>query len=235
MAEFRQAPRSQWPDKSLFAASLVLAAGLFGAAFVGVVQVAHIDDRIPSALRQMPAPLTLTLSLVAAGLAVLAMRTKKHAFAWLGAACAVGSLGIFGLTSVAGLAACILLLLALVEGEDHQPRLAANVWPDKALAASLALAVGGLFAIWQGIAVMAGRMDPMFASNAPVVMGGLDIALGLFSLAGAMDAYKVRRPRIVMLGALATVASLSAYVLGPILGVTALVLVFLAHREDEWT
>lgn len=227
--------RSQWPDKALFASSLVVMAGILSAVFLLVTEVASVDKtRIPEVLRDVPLASVLLLSLGSIAMGIVAMRTKRLVWAWIAGILCVASLGAFGLASVAGLVALVFLLVAVAEGEGKEPRLASNQWPDKALAASLVLAVAGLLAIWQGLAVFFGRMDPIIVKDVPAVMGAIDLALGFVAIAGAMEAFKVRHPRVVLLGALAAIVSVAGYVVGPALGLTAMVLVFAAHREREW-
>lgn len=220
----------------MFASLLLMLGGLLGSIFALVQKSATLDKTIWEFLRSVPAEWALVASLGTAVLGVVALRTQRSVWAWLGCALALGSLAFLGLVPVLGLVAAVFLMISAAEGEETRAggrRLHADQWPDKALAASLFLVVGGLLAILQGILLFAGKLEPIVFAGTPTA-ALLSLAFGAAGLAGGADAYRVRRPWSIVVASILVVASLAFAVGGPLLGAAALVFVWLAGRENEF-
>lgn len=231
--------KNLWPDKILYGCLLLFVAGLLGATFalVRLVLPVGFADEIPAILQQVPALLTLVLSLATVVGGYLAWR-RVDAPLGVGAALAgVASLGLVGLTSVFSAIALGFLLWAIREGEhesEYTSRMEAHMWPDKALAASLLSLMNGVVLVVWGIAIAAGRVDFTMIAGQPVLFGLVAALLGVGCVAAARRLYDQRGARLGAVAALASFAGVGLYVVGPLLAVGTLAAIGLALREEEF-
>lgn len=227
-----------WPDKVLFAATLLLiTAGLgliHGLAFT-TLNVTLSED-VPWLFRAWPAEAVLLISLVEGAGAAIALRRQQTRWTLAAGLAGLFSFSLFGLGSVLALVALVFVALARLEEEDapnEDAVVAAETWPDKALAASTVLVVGGVLTVGWGIAnafealTFAGYMGQ-------VAFGWLCVALGGLALFAAILLYRQQGRWTGVLAGFGLIASLALYAVGPILGVGSLYLIWQAHREDEF-
>jgi hypothetical protein len=231
---------ARWPDKAMFAALLLLVAGALGTLH-GVLEAAGatFGDSIPAWLRAMPTPFVLLGSIAAALLGLVALRTQRSLFALLGALAAVASTGLFGIVSALGLLSLGFLALSRREDEPTrgEGRIAASAWPDKAMAASLFLVVAAAVALFQAVALMAGRLSVPILPDAAGFRWGLglfDLLAAAAGIAAAREVYLLRRPWLGWTAGILLVASAGLYLLAPLAALVALLLLDLARREGEF-
>lgn len=227
-----------WPDKALFAATLLLITSMLGLIH-GIAFTAldiTLSGKIPWLLRAWPPEAVLLLSLVEAGGATVALRRQQTEWALVAGVAGVVSFSLFGLGSIIALVALVFVWLARQEGEDAaapEETVAAETWPDKALAASTVLVVSGVLTVGWGVAnareafAFAGYMDQ-------VMFGWLCVALGLLALVAAVLLYRQRGALVGALAGVGAVLGLALYVVGPILGLAALYLIREARKEGEF-
>lgn len=228
-----------WPDKVLFAATILLITSVLGLLH-GVAFTAlniTLSEEVPWLLRAWPPEAVLLLSLVEGIGAGLSLRRQQTEWALAAGVAGAVSFSMFGLGSILALVSLVFVGLARLEGEDApSPGAAvdAETWPDKALAASTVLVVGGVLTVGWGLAnayealTFAGYMDQ-------VAFGWLGVGIGLFALVAAWLLYRQQGALIGGLASLGMVAALGLYAVGPILGLAALYLIWQAHREDEFS
>ena len=227
-----------WPDKALFAALLLLLAGLVGVAFELTRPLVAVDqDRLPVLFTDELRGYTLGLSAATAVLGLLALRRQSALFVYLGALAALLSLGVFGLVPGLAVVAVGFMLKSHAEGEEtrldghHVP---ASAWPDKAMAACLLLVVLAGIALTQAVLVLAGRFDPLVLTAVPVLAGLSGLAVAAIGFAAAREVYRLERPWLGWLAFLLGVTTFGFYLLGPAVAAAGLVLLWLAHREHEF-
>jgi len=227
---------ASWPDKAMFSAMTLLLAGGLGLLFeVGRKALSTVDPNAFTSFTQDIPFYTLGLCAATLVLGLLCLRTQAALYGYLGAATAILSVGLFGVVSLLGLAAIAFMVKAHAEGEETRNdglRLSSDQWPDKALAASLVLFVGACVLAMQGALILAGRFQGTLYANAIEVP--LDLHAAAATLVAARECFHLRRPALALAGALLLVATLAVYVLGPALGLTALVLLALARKEGEF-
>ncbi|MFO1534807.1 MAG: hypothetical protein ABR586_04015 [Thermoplasmatota archaeon] len=227
--------RPEWPDKAMFAALCLILGGALGVLFELGRGLLFVDqEKLYLFTSDIPF-YTLTLAAATLALGVVCLRTQAALFGYLGAATAILSLALFGLVTFLGLAAVALLVKAHLEGEETRNdgiRLRADQWPDKALAAAMVLFVGGALTLTQAVAVSLGKFQAVIVTGSWAV--ALDAAAGLFALWAARETFHLRRPWAGVAAAVLLVAAAATYVLGPALGLVALLLLWLASREGEF-
>lgn len=227
-----------WPDKALYAATLLLITSVFGVlqglAFA-VLDITLVKD-LPWLLEAMPASLVLVLSLVEAAGATVALRRQQTRWTLAAGIVGVLSLNLFGVGSVLALIALVFVGLARAEGEDAptpDEALPAETWPDKALAASTVLVVAGVLTAGWGVGLVVDWLT--FTGYMPqAVFGSVCIALGALALLAAVRLYHQAGAWLGVLAAVGSVAGLALYAVGPILGLAAILLIWQARREDEF-
>ncbi|MFA5944193.1 MAG: hypothetical protein WC876_06980 [Candidatus Thermoplasmatota archaeon] len=227
----------EWPDKAMFAAILLILAGAVGTAFRLLLPFMTVQDNLPQVFTdEIPGyALALCLATMAAG--VLSLLRQAAVFAYLGAVFAIASLAMYGLVPFLGLLAIGAMVKSHLEGEetsDDGIQLPSNRWPDKAMAASLFMVVVGSIAVLQGILMFAGRFEPVVLTGMPVLAASIGVGVGLLGLVAAREVYHVRRPWIGWLALVLGFATLGFYLIGPVLAIVGMVLLALAHREDEF-
>lgn len=235
----RELVEEVWPDKILFASMLLLVTGLLGLLhglfFLFLDPVVGGD--LPGILQVWPPGVLIVLSALEAVAAHQALDRQQTRWASVAAVLGLVSLNLFGLGSILSFVAVGFIMLARLEGEDAvaaADRVPADVWPDKALAASTLLVVAGVLTIGWGFA-NAGRAIAFQGYMDQQLFGFLCLGLGALALAGGYKVYRQEAPWLGALGAVGAVLGLALYVLGPILGLGALALIWAAKREDEFT
>lgn len=233
---------ARWPDKSMFAALLLIVAGILGAAFgflKPAVSFGSCPDAsctpVPDFLRDYPWFIEAPLSLAAAALGFASLRLHRTRYAIAGAICAVASLGLMGLEAVMGAIAGVLLALGHREGEQHfrgGRRLEASQWPDKAISASLFLFVAGLMSVATAILLLTDRLNPWLMPMP--IEGGTALVAGLVALGASYESYHLRRAWLGFLACVLLVATLALYGLIPLLALVAAWFLRQAGREHEF-
>ncbi len=227
-----------WPDKALYAATLLLITSVLGVlqgiAFA-VLDITLVKD-LPWLLEAMPASLVLVLSLVEAAGATVALRRQQTRWTLAAGIVGVLSLNLFGLGSVLAVIALVFVGLARTEGEDAaspEEVVPAETWPDKALAASTVLVVAGVLTAGWGVGLLVDWLT--FTGYIPqAVFGWVSIALGALALLAAVRLYHQNGAWLGVLAGVGSVAGLALYAVGPILGLGAILLIWQARREDEF-
>jgi len=231
-----------WPDKAMFASIMLILAGTMGTLFGLVASLPNSTlggtGRIPAWLRDYPGYLQLGLSIATLVLGFVSLRAKQKRFAYVGCATGLASLGFLGLVPVLSFIAVGFLVQAHREGEDMTGtarKFAAHDWPDKALAASLFLLVAGVLAALWGALILFGAADAVILRDLGWLEGGFDVAAGIWCAGAAWQIYHLRQAWTGFVGIGLACLSMGLYVVGPLLAVTALVLMVLATREREFT
>lgn len=229
--------RDLWPDKMLYGCTLLVVAAATGAlaAIARSIVPLEVAADVPRFLLGWAPETTVALSAATAVLAVAALAHRDTRFAFAGAALAVLTFGLFGLGSLLAVVAGGFLVQARREDEHLNPvarHLSRRMWPDKSLAASLVLVVASVLSLAWGVALLAGWVAPQ-ASSARV-LGPLALLAAALAGSAAWTLYHQRAPWLGAAAALATMACAALWVVGPLLGTAALVLVTLAWREKEF-
>lgn len=227
-----------WPDKTLFASMLLLVTGLLGLlhGLFFLLLDPTVGGDLPALLQAWPPGVVLVLSALEATAAHQAIDRQQTRWATGSAGLGLVSMNLFGLGSVLAFVAVGFILLARLEGEDAAAaadRVPADFWPDKALAASTLLVVAGVLTIGWGFA-NAGRAIAFAGYMDQQLFGFLCLGLGVLAVVAGYKVYRQEAPWLGALGAVGAVLGLALYVVGPILGLGALVLVWMARREDEF-
>ena len=237
MAEARRdLIKGLWPDKALYGATLLFITGILGVLHGLAFSLVTLGEELPDLVRTYPPEATLLFSAASMLFAWLALRRQDSRLAIVGAISGFLSFALLGLGSVLAAIAFIFILLSRGEGEDANPEtaeLSADMWPDKALAASVVILVAGVLTAGWGYVLMTsdfafeGYMDrDAFA--------WLNLAIGAVCMLAAVLLYRQRAPVVGLLASLGAVAGLGLYVVAPILGLVTLVLILQAWREDEF-
>lgn len=227
-----------WPDKALYAATLLLITSMLG--LIHGLAFSAVDitlsGEIPWLLRAWPPEAVLLLSAVEAVGAVMALRRQQTEWALAAGVAGVVSFSVFGLGSIIALVALVFVGLARREGEDApapDEALDAETWPDKALAASTVLVVSGVLTLGWGLANA--REAVAFQGYMPqVAFGWICIGIGLLCLAAAALLYRQDGALVGIAAAVGSILGLALYVVGPLLGLAALYLIREAKKEDEF-
>lgn len=227
--------RGLWPDKAMYASILLVLTGALGA-LAGIVLLSFdiaFSKNVPAFFREYPASVSLALSLAVIVCGLVAL--KRRSLLWIGAGCVLGiaAQGLLGIGSILSLIAVAFAFLSKLEGEDKNPNtrhLTPRMWPDKSLAASLLLLASGIVTAAWGVGVLLEAVAVDFES----LLGIAIVVAGALSLLAAWTVYNQRWPWFAVLAALAGVAGLGVYVVGPLLSLVALVLIALAAKEREF-
>lgn len=227
-----------WPDKVLYAATLLLLSAVLGIVHgVGFLALdITLGEEIPWLLRAYPPEAVLAGSLVQAVCAGMALRRQRTGWALAGAIAGIASFSLFGLGAVLALIALAFVLKARSEGEDvygEEEMLDPELWPDKALAASTVLTVQGVLTMGWGGAIASGALA-FEGYMDPGTFGLLCIALGVLALLGAGLLYVQRGFWVGIAGCIGGVVALTGYLVGPLLAAGGLILLWQAWREEEF-
>lgn len=228
----------EWPDKAMFAAYLLILGGAIGLAVEGLRFVGTVKDNLPPGiLEDYPHWLSTLLAGVTLVLGVFCLRTQAAVFGYTGALAGLFSLAYAGLLPFLSLLVIYMLVKSKLEGEETRNDgviLHPGLWPDKAMAASLFLVVGGAVILLQGIFIGTGDYEPIVLKGmAPLAMG-IDVVVGAFSIWAARQIYHLRRPWAGFAAAGGLLVTFGLYVLGPALAVTTFTFMLLAGKEDEF-
>jgi hypothetical protein len=237
MASREQLVQRLWPDKLLYASVLLLLTGGLGALY-GLLAAAldlTYSAGVPDLLRGYPPLATVALSAATAGLAYMALRRRSTKLAFAGGLTGVLAMGLLGLGPLLSLAALVVTLLAWGEREDRDPetlRLTADMWPDKSLAASLVLLLAALVNVLWALVLLPRAV--VFEAVDPLLLGLASLLVAVLCLAAAAAVHYQRWPALGALAAAGSVLTLGLYLVGPVLGLTALALLLLARGEREF-
>lgn len=227
----------EWPDKAMFAAMLLSLGGILGVGFETIRETVVLGDSLPTFFVDTIPFYGLVASSLVAILGVRSLFSQTASHALLGALCAVASLAMFGLLSFFGVAALVLLAKSRFENEETRNdgiRMHGRLWPDKALGASLLLFCAGSLALLQGTLILFDRFDPILLKSAPVMVGILDVCAGVLMLVASRETFHLRRSWLGFAGGALACITLGLYIVGPILGLGALILLVLARKEGEF-
>lgn len=233
--------RELWPDKHLYASILLLIGAGLAAAFTIVVYVIPIRyaQKMPTfvegALTSGELPWGLVFPTVSIVLALISFYKRIPALGFVAAGIEFVTFGALGVSSLLALAAIVFLVRARREGEHRNPQTAAlhaMHWPDKALAAALLLAIGGLAALVWGAIILTGWLDVRQFDG--VAWGVLSLVGAALAFAGAATGYWQRSLALAFVGSVALAATMSFVVIGPALAIGAFTLLLRARREGEF-
>jgi len=229
--------RPEWPDKAMFAAILLILAGAVGLAFVLVKPMMTIDEEgLPTVFVDDIPGYTVALCAATVVAGVLSLLRQAAVFAYAGALFALLSLAVYGLVPALGLLAVVAMVKSHLEGEETRDdgiEMEPSRWPDKALATSLFLVVVGAIAITQGLLLLADRLSALVWGDSTVA-GWLAIAVGVLGLVAGREVFHLRRPWLDWAGLVLGLATMGFFLIGPVLAIVGLVLLALAHREQEF-
>ncbi|MHB1262172.1 MAG: hypothetical protein ACYC2H_10720 [Thermoplasmatota archaeon] len=228
----------EWPDKAMFAAILLILAGAVGTAFWLLLPFITVQqDNLPVVFTDDIPGYAVSLCIATMAAGILSLWRQAAIFAYLGATFAILSLAVFGLVPFLGLLAIVMMVKSHLEGEETRNdgvELESSKWPDKAMAASLFLVVVGSIAITQGVLMLAGKFDPILFTGMPVGAGAGAVLVGLLCLFAGREVYHLRRPWMGWFALAAGLATMGFYLIGPVLALVGMVLLGLAHREEEF-
>jgi hypothetical protein len=231
----------EWPDKAMFAALLLIVGGALGLLVEGLRMVATVKSGLPAGILDLyPTWLSVAMSAFTLVFGILSLRAQAALFGYLGAATGLLSLAYAGLVPGLSLLAIALLVKSRMEGEETRNdgvTLHSSQWPDKAMAASLFLAVGAGVLLVQGIEIALDAFQPILLRDLGLdwLAATLDLVAALVMLAAARDVYNLRRPLLGVVGAFLGLVTFGLYALGPVLALLVLVLLRLAKKEDEFS
>lgn len=231
--------RELWPDKALYASVLLFVTGFIGIVN-GVVRIGlglSYSSRVPAALADYPSQLTLALSVVTVAFAYVALQRKNTTWTLLGAVAAIVSFGFVALNLVLALVVLVFVMLSRREQEDRRAAtqlLTADMWPDKTLAASLLMLIGGISALVWGIGI-AGDVVTYDGYLGEAWLFGSAVGLaGVAALVSARELYFQRGRLFATLVSVLLVATVTFWIIGPALGVATFVLVMIGRAEEEF-
>lgn len=229
--------RELWPDKHLYASTLLLLGAIIGAAFsvsAAVIPVTYSDD-MPTSIAGWNWPFGLLLPAIAAPLAIAAYRLRRPLLGFIAAGIEIASVGALGVVSLLGLAAIGFLVAGRREGEHENPHtrdLDPLLWPDKALAASLLFVVAGVASVvWGGMLLS----DWLGVRSLDLTLWGiLSIGIGAFGLLAALFCYWQRNYVVCVVAAVGLALAFGFVVVGPALAIGSGILLARARREGEF-
>jgi hypothetical protein len=82
--------------------------------------------------------------------------------------------------------------------------------------------------------MLVGRFDPILLTGRPGLAATIGLTVGALLLVAGREVYNLRRPWLGWTALALGCATLGFYVLGPLLALAGMVLLGLAHREDEF-
>lgn len=228
-----------WPDKALYASVILFLTGFVGLLTWVVTETIGVSysNRAPGFLSAWPPLMSLGLSAAAVIAAGAALRRRSTRWAVAGCLFAFLSVGFLGVNALLALVALAFVYRSWQEGETDDPAtrvLTADMWPDKALAASLILLIGASVTVFWGVAILFDAVTYAGYFGGRLVFGGLSTLTGLLALEASRRLYLQRSPGYAAIAALAMAGAAALWVVGPVLGLAALVLIVLGSREDEF-
>lgn len=229
---------AHWPDKVMFAAMLLVLAGLLGALFA-LLRLAGltIGRDLSDMLYAMPPVASLLLSLLTVAVGLIGMRGQSIAPLWFAVGTGILSVGMLGLVPLLSLVATGFMVRSHLEGEEdaRDTPLHPSMWPDKALAASLLLFAAGAVALLQALLLFRDDLRvPDSLLVAQSVLGVVSLVAGLSCLYASFEVYRLRRAWAGYVGAFLAFASAGFVLIGPVLGVASFVLLQKARSEEEF-
>lgn len=234
MAEYRP----EWPDKAMFAAWLLIIGGILGTAAESLRAVATVAIHLPDGiLSEYPSWLSAALALATLVLGVLSLRTQAAVFGYWGAATGLLSFACAGLLPFLSLLVLYLLFRSHLEGEETRNdgvKLHPSMWPDKAMAASLFMVVGGAVAGVQGVSIATGSYEPVLLDAVPNLAIAGNAAALAYCIVAARQVYHLRTAWMGDVAGIVCMLTLGIVVVGPAIGVAILTLMALARREREF-
>lgn len=229
---------SEWPDKAMFAGILLTLAGALGILFALLrLTDATFGEDIPVLLAEWPLAIMFPAAALALVLGVQATRHQAAIFVYLGSLMGIISLAGLGLVPILCVLAIGFMVRAHFEGEDtviRTPPPDSDDWPDKAFAASLVLFVTGIITLFQGILTYTGTFAPVLWGQVPAIWATIAVLAGAFCVWSAREIFHLRRAWAGTTGCIVGILGLGLFIVGPILCVIGLVLLALAHKEDEF-
>lgn len=226
-----------WPDKAMFCAILLILAGFVGATFELTRPLMEVDqDRMPVLFTDDIPYYTLTMCVLVVLFGFLSLRYQSALFAYLGAFFAILSVGMVGLVPILAFLAVAFMVKSHLEGEETRldgVQLDASKWPDKAMATSLFIVVVASIALLQALLIFIDRFDPLLLKPTPLA-GLFGLAVAAFGFWAARQVYRQRRPGAGWLALGLGLATFGFYLVGPLMAIAGMVLLALAHREDEF-
>lgn len=228
----------EWPDKVVFSALLLMAGGLLGA-FYAALRMTDASINVGGLILFDAFAPAWILSFSAATFILGLLGYRYQAWVWCttGAVTAVLSMGFFGLVPLLGLAAGVLLIVAAIEGEEmkhDEHTVPASQWPDKAIIASLLLTILGLAAFLEAMLLFADRYSAPYLDGSPALLGVLALAVTAVCLVAARQSFRQQKELLAWVGTGLGVLLAPFWIIGPILGISAMVFLGLAGREQEF-
>lgn len=229
----------EWPDKVIFAALLQVMGGILGASFA-LLQLAwlRVDEEILRHVGIVDAGPALILSISTSLLGIYGIRHQASVWVWMAVATGVLSVGMLGLVPLLSFVAVGFLLRSRAEGQEtkhDETILRPSLWPDKALAASVLLFVGGGVSLVQAYVIASDALLlPTVLHDAPMALAVVGVSAGLWSLCASFEVYRLRRAwtGYVSVGLLFT--SLASMLIGPALAIATHFLMRKASAEREF-
>jgi hypothetical protein len=239
VSERRSLIKNLWPDKALYASTMVILTGVLGALYglALIILTVNFDSDIPALIRDFPLWATVLLSLASAALAWVALMVRNTWLTAVGALLGIAAMGFVGIGSILCAIALVFVALSRFEGEDLNPatrRLDATMWPDKSLAASVLTLMTAIITLVWAWALMADVVAFDGYLENQDLFGYLALACGLIGIGAAISLYFQRVPWLAFAGTAAGLAGLALYMVGPILALAGFTLTLLAYREREF-
>lgn len=223
----------------MYAAMIQVMGGILGTIFA-LLQLAglSIDEEV---LRHVgivgPIP-ALLLSLATLALGVYGIRHQASVWVWIAIVTGILSVGMLGLVPLLSLAAVGFLVRSRAEGEETRHDgtiLHASLWPDKALAASMLLFVGGGVSLVQAYVIAQDAiLLPTILRDVPIVLALLSAAAGIWSLYASFEVYRLRRAWTGYVSVGLTFMSVAFALIGPVFAIVTVVLLRRAAAEGEF-
>ncbi len=228
----------EWPDKILVAALLALTAGML-AVMQGTLTAAGASWSQDQSLfvYYVPTWWVLVTGVLAAILGGFAYRQQSWLLTVLGLLAGAVSFGMLGASTLLCVLAIWPLIRSFQEGEETHldiHRVHAHEWPDKAIMASVFLTTAAALSLLQAGLLAADRITAPLLASRPMTMAVFSAVAGLVGIAGARDAFNLRRAWTSWFGAGLTLAASAFYVIGPAFALAAMLFMGLAYREAEF-
>ena len=229
----------EWPDKIMFAAMLQVMGGALGALFA-LLQLAglKVDEEILRHVGIVDAGPALALSILTLAFGLYGIRHQASVWVWIAIGTGVASVGMLGLVPLLSFVAIGFLIRSRAEGEEtkHDENiLHASLWPDKALAASMLLFVGGGVSLVQAYVIANDAvLLPAILNDVPMALAIVSLIAGLWSLYASFEVYRLRRAWTGYVSVGLTFMSLSFALVGPALAIATLTLMRKASAENEF-
>lgn len=229
--------RHLWPDKHLYAATLLFLAAGIGAAFAVVAYVVPVTlaRDMPTHVAGWNWPFGIVIPAIVLVLGYAAYATRRPWMGFLAAAFAFVSFGALGVSSILAVGSAVFLFLARREGEHANPAtkdLHPHAWPDKSLAAALLFAVAAIGSIVWGAMLLTGWLEVRTLDV--TLWGALSVLVGLIALYAAALCYWQRSFWACMAAAALVVIGFSFVSVGPALGIGVALLLARARGEGEF-